>query len=53
MTETPIETVDRVLTCHTPDCGNRGHEITLTIPADVTAAACGVCGQPIEDVRTA
>lgn len=54
MSETPDEPtmVTRTLTCHTEGCGNAGHPIELSVPDNVDAFACGVCGQQIEDVST-
>ena len=37
-------------TCHTEGCGNAGAPITLDVP-EGTPWVCGVCGQPITDVR--
>lgn len=36
------------VTCRTDGCANEGEPITLTIDEDVTAFACGVCGQSID-----
>lgn len=48
MTTEPTEdTVSVTLTCETDGCGNQGVPITLEVPVGVTAAVCGVCGQPI------
>lgn len=41
------------LTCHTPGCGNAAAPIPLDVDPDVSAFACGVCGQPITDTREA
>jgi hypothetical protein len=42
--------IDRVVTCHTVGCDNAGYPITLSVPDDLTAFVCGVCGQPITDI---
>lgn len=46
----PTSNPTHSLTCHTAGCDNAG----LPIPMDMSAADvayCGVCGQPIEDIR--
>ena len=51
MSETPEPAfVSRVFTCHTEGCGNAGLPVTLTVPEDLGGAACGACGNPIDDV---
>jgi len=40
-------------TCHTPDCANAGHTITVPTAPDIEAVICGVCGQPITDIAPA
>jgi hypothetical protein len=54
MTETPGDEeytmTYRTLVCHTEGCGNAGQAIGLSVPGNVDAYACGVCGQEITDV---
>lgn len=46
------------VTCHTENCGNADHPITLELTytdeegttQDVDAVACGSCGQQITDI---
>jgi hypothetical protein len=38
---------DVVVVCHTPGCGNEGHEITLTTVKG-TSVMCGPCGRDCE-----
>jgi len=49
-----------LVTCHTTDCSNEGQEIDLNLSyvdtmtgetMVVDQVICGVCGQPIDDVR--
>lgn len=51
MTETPTTPdypmADVVVVCHTPGCGNEGHEITLTTVKG-TSVMCGPCGRDCE-----
>lgn len=52
MTETADvdpDLVDVNVTCHTAGCSNADITIVLSIP-DGVPVACGVCGQPIDDV---
>lgn len=48
-----------IVTCHTPGCGNAGIDIDMELtieidgePTVVDQVVCGVCNQPITDVRT-
>lgn len=47
MTDTPFR--DVVVVCQDDSCGNAGHPITLTIPDDVDAIVCGVCGSTLHE----
>lgn len=46
-----MPTREATVTCHTDECGNAGHAITVHVQ-DVPepAVQCGVCGQPITDI---
>jgi hypothetical protein len=53
------EPTDVIVTCHTDGCGNADQPIRMPggvemdgewMPMD--SYSCGVCGQPIEDVRS-
>lgn len=39
------------VTCETPGCGNRGHEVPLEVDAEVTLFLCGVCGAALDPVE--
>lgn len=45
-----IPIVDVVATCETPDCGNAGIPIGISVP-EGGYVACGVCGELIESVE--
>lgn len=55
MTETPDDepaVANYVVTCETDGCGNAGHAIPITAPADNPYVVCGVCSQPISNIKS-